>query len=53
MCAYYKAFSVIYPGAELGPIFSAWVLLRHNNTTATSQQDLRSATTMQARKKEQ
>lgn len=41
MSAYCKApFSVIYPCAELGPIFPAWVLFRHNNATTTTQREL-------------
>ena len=43
--AYYEAFSVIYPRAELGPIFTARVLFRHNNTTTASQRELRTAPT--------
>lgn len=45
MCAYYKAFSVIYSRAELGPIFPAWLLFRHNTTTTTSQPELWTAPT--------
>lgn len=53
MSAYYKAFSVIHPHAELRPIFPAWVLFRRNNTPTTSQQESRTTLTMQVKKEEE
>lgn len=48
MCAYYKAFSAIYPGPELRPILSAWALFRHDNTTTTSQHGFETTSTEEA-----